>query len=66
MTLGRGLQDVARQVQIGAGGAHDGRGHGVSLGAMRRWETTAPAFCESPVWSSPPTAKPAYFGGAAP
>ena len=31
VTLGRGLQDVARQVQIGAGGAHDGRGHGVPL-----------------------------------
>ena len=26
--------------------------------AMRRWDVTGPAFCDSPVWSTPCTASP--------
>ncbi len=63
VTLRRGLQDVARQVQIGAGGAHDGRGHGLPLPRHAQVGHDRTRLLREPRLVQPADGQPERFGG---
>jgi len=63
VSLTRCLEDVAGQVEVGAGRLPPRRAELVPVRARCRFETTAPAFWDNPVWSMPPTGERARLLG---